>query len=93
MDPENADIEYHWQRIVDSFELQKSGANPWDADLLKANLPGCSSGERQTILFLLNVWDPGGDWPDKFDFLDAIATWDEKKKEAFMNWANNPLWP
>ena len=93
MDPENSDVEYHWQRLVDKFALQKSGANPWDANQLAASLPGCSNAERQTILFLLNVWDPGGEWPDKFDFIEAFRSWDDKNIRAFMGWANDPLWP
>ncbi len=89
----DADLEYHWQRLVDQFNLHKAGANPWDADRLAASLSGCSNAERQAILFLLHVWDPGGEWPERFDFIEGFRSWDEDKKQVFIEWANEPLWP
>ena len=86
-------MELHWQQFVDKFNLLKSGANPWDATQLAANMHGSSNAEQQAILFLLHVWDPGGEWPAPFDFIEAFRSWDESKKEAFIAWCNDPLWP
>lgn len=57
------EIKIKWKRVVDKFTLQKAWMKPWEALKLATSLPGCSSAERQVILFLLHVWDPGGDWP------------------------------
>ena len=82
-----------WQRAVDKFTLHKSGMNPWDANQLAASLPGCSNAERQVILFLLHAWDPTGPWPEKFDFIEAFRSWDVDNKQAFIDWADDPIWP
>ena len=87
------DLTIKWQRVVDKFTLQKSGMKPWDALLLSKQLPGCSSAERQVILFLLHVWDSKGDWPEPFDFIEAFGTWDTDNKQAFIDWADEPLRP
>lgn len=86
-------LKIQWQRAVDKFTLHKSGMNPWDANLLAQQLPGCSMAERQVILFLLHAWDPGGEWPEKFDFFEAIGCWDVDNKRAFLDWAEEPVWP
>lgn len=86
-------MEIHWQRFVDQFGLHKSGANPWDAKTLAENIPGSSAAERQAILFLLHVWDPGGDWPEDFQFFEAFPRWDERMQKAFRTWCDDPLWP
>ena len=60
--------------LAESFALQKPGASPWDADLLDANFAGASHGEKVTISFLLNVWNPGEEWKcGEFDLIDAIG--------------------
>ena len=83
-----------WQQIVDRFQLAKGGANPWDAKKLDASRVGASHGELCSIRFLLNVWDPGGNWGSgPFDFIDAFRTWDEKRQRAFIEWTQDPLWP
>ena len=86
-------MEIHWQRLVDTFELHKEGASPWDAKTLEANIPGSSEAEKQAILFLLHAWDPGGGWPEKFDFFEAFPRWDATKQKAFLAWCKDPLWP
>lgn len=85
--------EQQWQQFVDKFQLKKRGASPWDANLLAANLSGFSNAERQVILFLLHVWDPSGEWPGGFDFIEAMKAWDDKNRAALIEWTKNPLWP
>lgn len=81
-------------QLVSAFGLRKPGADPWDADLLCAQFRGASHGERLAIQFLLNVWDPGKKWScGKFDVFEALATWDDHNREAFLSWANDPFWP
>lgn len=70
----DADLENQWQRLVDQFNLHKAGANPWNANRLATSLSGCRNPERKVILFLLHVWDPNGDWPEKFDFIDGFRS-------------------
>lgn len=83
-----------WQRVVDRFGLTKAGAKPWDAKLLESSCHGASHGERLTIAFLLNVWDPSGEWScGKFDCIDALRTWDDASIEAFRAWVKDPMWP
>ncbi len=83
-----------WQQIVDRFELTKDGAKPWDAKTLDANFSGASHGEKCTICFLLNVWAPGGTWQcGSFDFIDAFRVWHPNKRDAFLAWAKDPMWP
>lgn len=80
--------------LAESFQLDKPGASPWDADLLDASYAGASHGEKVTIAFLLNVWNPGHEWKcGKFDLIDAISVWDRGKREAFLSWAADPFWP
>ena len=87
------DLKIKWQRVVDKFTLHKSGMKPWDANQLAASLPGCSNAESQVILFLLHVWDPTGDWPAPFDCIEAFRSWDIDNRQAFIDWADEPLWP
>ena len=47
-----------------------------------------SHGEKVSISFLLNVWNPG-----KFDVMDALAVWESLQRNAFCDWAMNPWWP
>ena len=86
--------EERFQGLVDQFNLKKSGANPFDAELLDSNSKGASHGEKLSIAFLLNVWNPGHDWKTgKFDVMDALGTWDEAQRNAFCDWARKPWWP
>ena len=83
-----------WQNLVDKFGLNKQGAKPWDALVLEKNYAGASHGEKCIIAFLLNVWDPGGNWScGKFDAIDALAVWGEAERDAFLLWAIKPWWP
>lgn len=51
-------------------------------------------GEQLAIQFLLNVWNPRHPWScRKFDVLEAVATWDDRNREAFVSWARDPFWP
>ena len=43
----------NFQNLVDQFGLNKSGANPFNAELLDGNYAGASHGEKVTIAFLL----------------------------------------
>ena len=89
------EIEQHrWQALVDSFAISKRGVAPWDALELAENSSGASHGERCMIQFLLNLWDPGGNWPcGKFDVIEAYGVWDAAKRHAFLSWATNSWWP
>ena len=83
-----------WQSLVDLFKLTKPGVDPWDAGVLAENFAGASHGEKCTIKFLLNVWNPGGGWDcGPFDLIEAYQAWDDTHRNAFCIWANNPWWP
>lgn len=83
-----------FQELVNRFELNKGGANPFDPELLDANSAGASHGELVSIAFLLNVWSPGHRWQvGDFDAMDALGVWDASKRAAFCEWAQNPWWP
>lgn len=88
------DTEERFQNLVNQFGLNKSGANPFDAQQLDDNYSGASHGEKVTIAFLLNVWNPGHKWKSgKFDVMDALGVWDGSQQKAFCDWAGNPWWP
>ena len=83
-----------FQALVDGFALDKAGARPFDADLLDASYAGASHGEKVSICFLLNVWNPGHEWNSgKFDLIDALGIWDAQKRAVFCEWAKAPWWP
>jgi len=83
-----------WSRLVASFRLRKTGAEPWDASTLDESFSGASHGEKCTIRFLLNLWNADCDWScGPFDFFDAYATWDDESRDAFLAWAKDPWWP
>ena len=83
-----------FQRLVDAFQLNKPGASPFDPDLLDRQYEGASHGEKVSIAFLLNVYNPTHPWKaGKFDLMDALGLWDEQKKAAFVKWAASPFWP
>ena len=87
-------VEDRFQNLVDRFGLKKSGAKPFDAELLDANYAGASHGEKVSIAFLLNVWNPGHEWKSgKFDVMDALSVWESSQRNAFCDWAMNPWWP
>lgn len=81
--------------MVDAFNMSSlSGFQPWDAQAVD-NLRGLSSGEEHAVCFLLGVWDPGNrEWQHaRFDAIEALAAWDEERREAFVSWAVEPFWP
>lgn len=83
-----------WQELVNSFGLQKPGTSSWDATRLERNFPIASHGEQCVIQFLLNLWDPREKWAcGPFDVFDALATWEERPRQAFLAWASHPWWP
>ena len=59
-----------FQALVDRFQLDKAGARPFDGLQLDESFNGASHGEKVSINFLLNVWDPGNEWTSgKFDVI------------------------
>ena len=83
-----------FQALVDRFELDKAGARPFDPDRLDDSFAGASHGEKVSIAFLLNVWNPGQEWKSgQFDVIDALRIWDSSKRAAFCEWSSDPWWP
>lgn len=90
-----AKMRVRWQKLVDSFGMyQLPGFQPWDALKVDA-LTGLSSGEEHAVCFLLGVWDPNNrEWRHgRFDVIEALATWDAPRCDAFLAWAKEPFWP
>ncbi len=90
----NTDTRERFQSLADSFNLHKAGVHPFDPNRLDEHFAAASSGEQATICFLLNLWDSTTDWrAGKFDVFDALGTWDDDNRSAFLAWAANPWWP
>jgi hypothetical protein len=70
------------------------GIEPWrPPDLDRWAAGPASSGERVTARFLLAVWDPSAPWDcGPFDAMEALAVWDLKHRDAFLEWASDPWW-
>lgn len=86
--------EKQFQCLVDKFALKKNGASPFDAEKLDSSFHGSSHGEKASIAFILNVWNPGQEWKaGKFDAIDALSVWDACERRAFCDWAMDPWWP
>lgn len=52
-----------------------------------------STGEKHAARFVLRVWNFTVKWSiGKFDVIDALGTWDEGNRRAFVAWAQNPWW-
>ncbi len=66
----------------------------WILDLLWTWISGrrVSPGERQAVLFCLNLWNRGGPW-DAFDVFEALDKWDRPHQQAFAAWAAKPWRP
>lgn len=65
----------------------------WDAVQLDKMSRPWSSGERQCVLFVLSVWNPGN-FGKKFDFQDFASTMQgSEEMEAFIDWCRFPWWP
>ncbi len=67
----------------------------FDPDKFMAQLDCASDGELLCALFVVNVWNPGyakqKGWV--FNFFDFMGTADAGNREAFLAWAQNPVWP
>lgn len=83
-----------WQTLVNLFGVKKPGIAPWNAELIAKNVAGANHAERCAIQFMLNVWDPNGNWDcGQFNVIEAFRVWDEEYREAFLRWADDPWWP
>lgn len=90
------DNEKRFFMLVAEFSLKKSGGSPtdWDAAILDAQYQGASHGEKCTIQFLVNLWDPNFQWRcGTFDFFEAWNVWDKSHKKVFLEWVKSPFWP
>jgi hypothetical protein len=93
-----------WELIL-SFPCLRTKFNnrPWteggkiwfDAERLDQLSEVWSTGERQCVMFVLNVWNPAyakhRAW--EFDIFDFIGTADPGNRQALINWLNKPIWP
>lgn len=52
-------------------------------------------GARCSADFLLFVWNPYDDtpWAGSFRLDEALKTWDQEHRRAFLAWAAKPFWP
>ncbi len=88
-----------WELILSFPCLHiKFGGRPWKSfnpDLLHAVSAPWSHGERQAVLFVLNVWNPGyakqKGWT--FNLFEFLCTADQGNRAALLKWANKPVWP
>lgn len=77
------------------------GIEPFAPDVLYYAHGGMSSGEKQTVFFLLSVWNPewAADNADVaatdpiFNVHEALGIWDQEHRMAFVKWAKDPWWP
>ena len=80
-------------------ELAKRAAHailPFDALLLnkwaRSGAPG--HGGACAARFVLSVWDPGTKLScGRFNMHEALQTWDDEHRKAFITWIQNPWWP
>lgn len=73
-----------------------AGVTPWDPARLDAWAcgPAPGSGALRAARFVLGVWSPGTEWDcGRFDALDAMSSWDEKHRAAFVSWVVASWWP
>ena len=86
------------QTLADTFPMLRglAGIEPWDSFLLATKtIHGTSTGTRQSILFVLSVWNP--ETPEfygleAFCVHDALKFWDTEHRSAFVKWASDPWW-
>ena len=65
-----------------------------DAPLLVEAFAAAHHGEKVSIAFFLNVWNPGNEWKaGEFDVLDALGIWNISKRTAFCDWTRPPWGP
>lgn len=67
------------------------GTLPWDALKLAACYGTASGGARQTIAFLLTVWNMHQDLVPPFNVVEATERWDCVHRRAFADWAARPF--
>ena len=80
--------------MVDRFEIDSEGANPFDARMLEKSYNEAPHGEQLVIQFVLHVWNPRTQWScGMFDVVEAIRMWDEKRRGVFAYWVREPFWP
>lgn len=90
----SADLMTALARSFPGMELA-AGVDCWDAEALDdwaadANLP---DRELATVRFLLAVSDPRRPWRSgRFDLMEAMASWGEGHRAAFLAWAGDPWW-
>ena len=86
------------QQLASSFHSLRGlpGIDPWDAyHLASKSIHTVSSSARQSLLFVLTVWNP--EIPEcfdlePFDIHHALKIWDVENHSAFLTWAKNPWW-
>jgi hypothetical protein len=88
---------------------QADGVEPWDVDRFVAWLcgPAPSHGAMHAGRFVLGVWHATADWRQvarelrldsaealsRFDFVEAVRTWDDEHRAACARWMELPFWP
>lgn len=81
------------------------GTDPWNVDQLIQwmNSGAPTSGSWWAAMFLLGVWSPSQDWREcglkvkkghgRFNFFNAMSTWDDQHIQAMQEWIALPFWP
>ncbi len=76
--------------------LDCPGTQPWSPEKLQAwaTSHGASNGALSAARFLLSLWNPHRSWKcGRFNVMEAFLCWDDKHRQAFLQWANRPWWP
>lgn len=56
--------------------------------------PAPGSGALCAAQFILSIWNTTTEWDcGRFDLHRALGVWDDRHREAFLAWANDPWWP
>ena len=77
--------------LGEAFGLSLPGLHPWDACRVEKSLGVLSSGEYQTAMFLLSVWNHH-DFGSRFNMHEALHIWDDDRRAAFHAWTKRPWW-
>ena len=86
------------ERLAQSFPtlMMAPGTVPFNADKLAkwARGPEPGHGARCAARFVLTVWNPGVRWRcGRFDLMEALSSWDDEHRGAFLRWVQKPWWP
>ena len=86
------------EKLAQSFPSLKQarGVSPWQSKELArwAREHRSATLERTAAQFVLWVCDPFEVWRcGRFNLLEALVTWDEPHRAAFIAWAKSPWWP